>query len=383
MQAMLPRLISRKIKNAKKSIILLGPRQTGKSTLLLSLKPDLTINLADESQFIRIAADPYYFSSLIENFRYILIDEIQRIPSLLNTVQTIIDSSKNKNPILFLLSGSSARKLKRGQANLLPGRLFSYHLGGLCAQELNYHIDVRKALSVGFLPEPYLEKDKNTSIKLLETYATFYLKEEIQAESLTRNLQGFMRFLNKMAETSGSILDFSKISSKSSVSRASCIRFLEILEDTLVGSRVETFKENHHADVIKHPKFYFFDPGVLNGLLNNFVPSSDRIGKLFEHVVYSQLLNSAYALDLKIEIYYFRTRNDVEVDFIVRWKNKIYAIEVKTGNIDKSDLSGLEIFRQYYPAVHKCIAVSNKESHRMLNSIIICDLIGLVQEMEM
>ncbi len=376
---MVKRLLFEKLRKSPKSILLVGPRQVGKSTLLKLLKPEKIINLSSEAEFIKISSDLEMFESLVKDKKTVLVDEVQRIPGLLNTIQCLIDDSK----IIFFLSGSSARKLRRGQANLLPGRVFMYSMGGLSIKELNYEIDVTKALSVGFLPEPYLEKNKNIAEKLLESYSQAYLKEEVQAEALTRNLQGFIRFLNVMAESSSRILDFSKISTKSKVSRASIIRFVEILEDTLIGSRVEVFDLAEGADVIKHPKFYFFDPGVLNGLLGNFVVSKDRIGSLFEHLIFSQLKNSAQALDQKLEVFYFRTRHDVEVDFIIRWKKKIYAIEVNSNIVSKTDLSSLKKFKEYYPKVSQCFIVSPKEKNRIQDGIVICGVAELFKQLGM
>lgn len=374
------RLLLEKIIKSKKSILLLGPRQVGKSTLLQMAKPDKLINLASESEYIKISSDPDLFESLVMGAELILVDEVQRIPTLLNTIQKIIDENKK---VVFLLSGSSARKLKRGQANLLPGRIFIYNMYGLSAKELGYQINLQKALAHGFLPEPYLEKNYEISEKLLQSYSHSYLKEEIQAEALTRNLQGFMRFLNVMAEASGRILDLSKISTKAKVPRSSIVRFIEIIEDTLVGSRVEVFNKAHDANTIKHPKFYFFDPGVLNGLLENFNISKDRIGNLLEHMFFAQLRNSAAALDQSIEINYFRTRHNVEVDFVIKWKNKYYAIEVKSGEVTKQDLSGLKIFKNYFPEVQECFVVSLKEKKRQLDKITICGFAEFFQEIGM
>lgn len=373
------RQLFNELQKTKKSVLLIGPRQSGKSTLIKKLKPQKIINLADESEFVRIASDPDLFKSIVLGCQNVFVDEVQRIPSLLNTIQVLIDDHQ----ILFYLSGSSARKLKRGQANLLPGRLFTYNISGLAMRELNYEVDFSKALSLGFLPEPYTETDIRSAQKLLESYSTTYLKEEIQAEALTRNLLGFMRFLNVLAEKSGQILDFTKISNQSKVSRTSVVRFIEIIEDTLIGSRLEVFALANEADIIKHPKFYFFDPGVLNGLMNNFIVSKDRIGNLFEHLIYAQLKNSAMALDMNIKITYFRTRNDVEVDFVIEWKNKVYAIEAKAGEVHKSDLTSLKIFRDYYPKVEKCFIVSLKEKKRIIDNIIICSVADLLRELKM
>jgi predicted AAA+ superfamily ATPase len=381
---MITRILETQLNDSNKSILLLGPRQTGKSTLLLSLKPDLVINLADETEFFRYSTDSERLLSLIEaqNPQTVLIDEVQRVPSLLNTIQVLIDNSKSRGKKLrFLLSGSSARKLKRGQANLLPGRILSYQLSGLCARENDYNFNFERCLKYGFLPEPFLETNDRLTAKLLSTYSATYLKEEIQAESLARNVSGFSRFLLTMASQSGSITDFSKLATKSKVSRTSAIRFMEILEDTLIAERVPSFGAPASADTIKHPKFYFFDLGVLNGLLNNFIVSPDRIGNLFEHFIYQQIRNSAMAQDEPIEISFFRTRSGVEVDFIVKLRGQIWAIEVKNGDIAKSDLSGLQSFRDYYPQVHRCLAVSPKEQQRKIDDIFICNWIEMLQSM--
>lgn len=374
---MIARLLERALSNVTKSILLLGPRQTGKSTLLRQLEPDLVINLADETTYLRHLTDTSLLGTQVGTMhRKILVDEVQRIPALLNTIQAIMDEKGSKK-IRFLLSGSSARKLRRGNANLLPGRVLGYSLGGLCPQELDYNVDLQRAMTIGFLPEPYLEDDTFTAQKLLQTYASTYLKEEIQAEALSKNIHGFARFLQVMAENSGRVIDFSKLSTKSKVSRSSAVRFVELLEDTLIGRRIHSFNESQ-ADVIAHPKFYFFDPGVLNGLLVDFHPSHERLGNLFEHVIFAMLANSAYALDEKINIEFFRTRHGVEIDFIVRWRNKIWAIEVKVGHIHSRDLSHLAQFRTYCPQA-RCLAVSVSEALRQLDGITICNPVEMLR----
>jgi predicted AAA+ superfamily ATPase len=380
---MIKRLLVKMIDATSKSILLLGPRQVGKSTLLSSLRPDLTINLARENEFLRYSADIDLFSNQIEGSKaeLIFVDEIQRIPGLLNTVQAIIDESKGKRSLRFLLSGSSARKLRRGQANLLPGRVLSYEMGGLCLRELDYKVDTARALKLGLLPEPYSESSFSESEKLLSSYSAIYLHEEIQAEALSRSIQGFARFLTTMAAVAGQIVDFSKIASRAKVSRSSCVRFVEILEDTLIAERIMVFEGAEGADIIRHPKLYFFDVGVLNGLLNNFSASNDRMGLLFEHLVYSQIRNSALAHDQPVSIQYFRTRHGVEVDFIVTIGKKIWAIEAKAGEVHESDLTGLKAFRSYFPQVHQCVLVSPREKRRKKDGILICDWVTMIQEM--
>lgn len=380
---MLDRLIANEIRNTRKSILLLGPRQVGKSTLLRGLGPDLTINLARENEFLKHSANPSLFLDEIEASKanLIFIDEIQRIPSMLNSIQALIDEAKGKRNLRFLISGSSARKLRRGQANLLPGRLLSYESGGLCAKELGYKVDLNRALKHGFLPEPLLEDSARQSEKLLQTYSATYLKEEIQAESLLRNVQGFARFLMILASGSGQVLDFSKLSRKAKVSRTSSVRFVEILEDTLIAQRVYCFEGSHEADTVKHPKLYFFDGGVLNGLLNNFSVSDDRKGWLFEQMIYSQIRNSALAHDVPIKIEYFRTRHGLEVDFIVHLREEVWAIEVKSGEASDHDLAGLTAFERYFPKVHRRVLVTPQDRRRLKNGILICDWLTLLKEM--
>jgi predicted AAA+ superfamily ATPase len=249
--------------------------------------------------------------------------------------------------------------------------------------QIRFLLDYGRALKYGFLPEPFFEKNKSDCEKLLESYASTYLKEEIQAEALARDIQGFARFLLTLASVSGQILDFSKLSSRAKVSRTSCVRFVEILEDTLIAQKVTSFEGAKSADTIRHSKFYFFDVGVLNGLLNNFTASADRSGLLFEHLIYSQIRNSALAHDLPFEIQFFRTRHGIEVDFIVKLRGKIWAIEVRSGDIRSQDLKGLKAFQEYFPAVHQCILVTPKEKKRKKDGILICDWMSMLKELDL
>lgn len=382
---MVDRLLQGKIKGLPKSILLLGPRQVGKSTLLRGLKPDLIVDLSLESEFFRFSTQLDLLERIIDDVRpeRVLIDEIQRIPEILNTIQSLLDTTKRRGEALrFLLSGSSARKLRRGHANLLPGRVFTYNLSGICAKEVEYDLNPSRALRFGFLPEPFFEERDDICEKLLTSYSATYLREEIQAESLSRNIQGFARFLNVIAATAGQVLDFSKVSSRAKISRTSCVRFVEILEDTLVAHRISIFDGISNADVIKHPKLYFFDVGVLNGLLQNFNVSADRVGHLFEHLVYNQIRNSAFAHDVPCEIFFFRTRHGLEVDFIVRINGKVWAIEAKAGAIDDGDLQPLRAFRDYFPGVAGCIAVTLRQERRWKSKdgIVVGDTAAMLRE---
>lgn len=354
---MFPRTLEIILRKTKKSVLLLGPRQTGKSTLLKSMAPDLTIDFAHEPTFLEFARDPTRLDQFLaaQKPRLIFIDEVQRLPSLLNTVQHWIDRDKN---LKFLLSGSSARKLKRGKANLLPGRIHAFRLGPLTPTEIGKHFDLKHALSTGMLPGIYSETDQQERIRTLSTYATTYLKEEIQAEALTRDIEGFARFLFVAAACSGTFLDLAKLAQEALIVRMTAMRYFEILEDTLVASRCPPFAVSERRRLVQHPKFYIFDPGVLNALLSNFTVSDDRKGLLFEHFFFATLEHSFRHAEIPVRISTYRTSQGAEVDFIVQRDGKTWAVELKASrDVGKNDLRGLKSFADFYRKPHvRCVA---------------------------
>jgi predicted AAA+ superfamily ATPase len=378
---MIARLISNLIVRSPKSVLLLGPRQVGKSTLVANLKPGLIINLNDDKTYLDFKSNPNELRERLAAHRKldsVFIDEVQRHPTILNTIQTIIDDKQSKSP-KFYLTGSSARKLKRGQANLLPGRIFSFELGSLCAAELNYKLDVARAIKFGCLPEPYLSESDSFCEKLLTTYSGVYLKEEIQAEALTRNLEGFSRFIVSAAHFSGLPLDFSKLAKQAKIERKACSRFFEILEDTLIATRLDVFEETT-AEIRKRPKFYFFDTGVLNGLLGNFTASMDRKGNLFEHLVVNQVISSAKARDIPIKVSYFRTRSGYEVDLILQIRGMTHAVGIKSGHVSQSDAAHLELFREYYKDVDNFFLVTTDDIARQFGRVTITNTSSFLRE---
>ena len=344
-----PRILASHLARSNKSVLLLGPRQTGKSTLIREyLKPNLCINLADEQTYLDFARNPTELQSRLSAKKYqtVFLDEVQRLPALMNTLQVILDGS---SPAHFYMTGSSARKLKRGKANLLPGRIHVYHLGPLCCAELGYHMDTTQALETGTLPGIYTEQDTTERTKTLRSYASTYLKEEIQAEALTRNLEGFSRLIFMAAQWSGHFLDMNKLATESQIARQTAMSYFEILEDTLIVQRCPSFSQSHRKRLIKHPKFYFFDTGVLNALLGNFQSSADRKGLLFEHLVFNQIQASAMATDIEIQISSYRTEHGAAVDLIVELSGQVWAIECKASNtIHPGDLRGLKNFADFY-----------------------------------
>jgi len=370
---MITRAVTGRIRRAAKSVLLLGPRQTGKSTLIHELRPDVSINLAHEATYLDFARNPRELDERLAAHRspgrksVVFIDEVQRLPSLLNTVQALLDDAPAAWK--FLLTGSSARKLRRGNANLLPGRIFTYFLGPIVAAELNYNLDTRQALATGCLPGILTDPDRTSREKTLRSYAATYLKEEVQAESLARNLEGFARFLQVAAEWAGQFLDFSKMSAAAQVARQSAVRYFEILEDCLIVHRAPAFAKSARRRLVQHPRFYFFDIGVLNGLLGNFETSRDRIGGLFEHLVFTQLLHGFHARDVDARISTFRTEHGAEVDFVVERGSEVFAVEVKaSANVGRSDARGLERFADYFGKRHRSFILYLGETQKQIDA---------------
>ena len=353
---MISRGLAGVLRDEGRSVLLLGPRQVGKSTLMTSLGPQVSINLARESTFLEFAAHPQLLEERLaartEKRLTVYVDEVQRLPSILNTVQAVLDESPGR--FQFLLTGSSARKLRRGGANLLPGRIHTYSLGAVTAKEMGYRFPLRQGLSTGALPGILSESRDVARRKTLRSYASTYLREEVQAEALTRSIEGFSRFVSVIGPWSGRTLDVHKLSLAAQVPRTSVTRWLEVLEDTLMVRRLDAFAKSATRRLIQHPKLYFFDVGVLNGLLGNFEASLDRVGDLFEHLVCQQLFDSAAALDVPIRVSTFRTEAGAEVDFIVEFEGKVWAIEVKAStNVGPGDLTGLRRFSDYFGKSHQ------------------------------
>jgi len=364
---MIDRLLCRPLRASKKSVLLLGPRQVGKSTLVASLSPDLEVNLADQAEYFRFTSNPDELRQRLETARpkTVFIDEVQRYPALLNTVQALADSNKH---LKFYLTGSSARKLKRGQANLLPGRIMNYYLGTLCASELEYKLSDTQVMQYGALPEVYLEKEIKLKTKLLSSYLQNYIQEEIKAEALVRNIDSFARAIPYAFHTAGQFVDYSKLAKQAKVSRHALARFYEIFEDTLVGYRAwpdEVLLDK--ADLIKHPKFFVFDLGVYNAAAGGFILSEDRKGNLFEHLLYTQLLHSAWARDIDISINTFRTRGGLEVDFIVTLGKRRIAVEAKASKDVYADgvQPILKLKREYEPKIESYVAHLGRESKKI------------------
>lgn len=365
------RLLAAPLRASKRSILLLGPRQTGKSTLIASLLPDVTINLAHEATYLEFLRNPAELEQRLGALpgpSSVFIDEVQRLPSLLNGVQVLLDAHPKR--FKFYLTGSSARKLRRGHANLLPGRVHAYSMGPLSCGELGFGLDTRKAMAYGTLPGVWGEDDDAAREKTLRSYASTYLKEEVQAESLARNLEGFTRFLFAAAGCSGQFLDLAKLASAAQIPRQSAVRFFEVLEDCLLVRRAGPFSKSAAKRLVQHPRYFFFDGGVLNGLLGDFQVAGDRLGRAFEHLVFNQIVDEAAARDQEIRLSTYRTEHGAEVDLILERGSDVWALEVKAATaVRTGDLRGLRSFGEHYGRKHRAFVLYMGTSRKNLNGV--------------
>lgn len=342
---MIPRLLN---PPKDKSFFLFGPRGTGKTTWVKATYPQaIYLDLLDSNLFTRLLADPSRLSSYIppQYQDYVIIDEVQRIPELLNEVHRLIEAQKVK----FILTGSSARKLRSKGHNLLAGRGLTYYLHPLTALELKENFDLEHALRFGLLPTATQEKNP---AKYLTSYVATYLEQEIFQEGLTRNLSAFSRFLETASFSQGSILNMSAIARDSSVERKVVENYFTILKDLLIGYKLPPFSKRAKRRLISQSKFYFFDAGVYRTIRPaGPLDSPEEINSVaLETLFFQNLLAVNQALELGYDLYYYRTATGIEVDFIAYGKRGIIAFEVKhSGRFSDSMLKGLKHFLKDYP----------------------------------
>ena len=348
---------------AKHSVFLFGPRQVGKTRLILdSLKPDLLINLLENEEFLRYAKDPALLNREIEQIEKInplvVIDEIQRLPELLNAVQACMGKRQRAR---FVLTGSSARKLKRKGVNLLGGRALVMKLHPFTHEELGRFFSLEGILRFGSLPPVATEPDKIMKAKILQTYVEINLKEEIQNEALTRRVAAFARFLDLAAFENGNILNFSRLSQEIGMDAKTIRTYFEILEDTLIGFFLLPYTRSHRAKLVKHPKFIFFDPGIVSALQKtlhqDLLPASPPYGRAFEHWIILEIRRLLDYREREYEMFFFRTTDGAEVDLILKREGELWAIEIKSSRAPRLvDLSGIRSFtRDHHPKRAICV----------------------------
>jgi len=346
----------------KKSILLLGPRQTGKSTLgLRELPNSLYVNLAAADTFREFSGRPELVRQrLLPSTKTIFIDEAQRIPEIFNEVQVMLDKNK---ALRVLLTGSSARKLKRTGINLLPGRIWQAQLFPLVHAELGTS-RLMDRLSRGSLPGIIDSEDFRQELK---NYVGLYLDEEVRAEGLVRGIGDFSRFLTVAALYNGHQINFTNISNDTGIKINTVRSYFQILQDTLIGSLLPSFQDTQSRKAVASPKFYFFDLGVVNSLLNRFeiTPENELFGASLEHLIYIELKAFLSYHQLDEELTYWRTHSKIEVDFII---GKKIAIEVKsTKRVTNRDEKGLHALNEDVKLERKII-VCNESAQRISDS---------------
>jgi len=347
----------------RESFFLWGPRQTGKSTLLKQAYPNaIWVDLLKADEYRRYIQHPERLREELLSYSecpFVVIDEIQKVPALLDEVHWLIE---NRN-LHFALCGSSARKVKRGHANLLGGRALRYELQGLVSSELGDNFELNRLLNHGYLPSHY---DKANPQRHLHAYVSEYLKEEIAAEGLVRNLPAFSHFLDAVALTDGEIVNYSNIASDCGVSNNTVKEYFNILQDTLLGSMLAAYKKRPKRKISHTAKFYFNDIGVVNFLAKRgrLEPGSELYGKALENWVFHEIRCHAHYSEAFYELTYWRLSTGAEVDFILG--DMALAVEVKASRMIKnSHLKGLRELIKDQPQVKQRIIVCLEEKVRV------------------
>lgn len=355
----------------KQSAFLWGARKTGKSTYLKENFPDsLVYDFLKTDLFLEISKEPSRLREklLAQDSRTlkkpIILDEVQKIPRVLDEVHWLIE---NKG-LRFVLCGSSARKLRRGHVNLLGGRAWRYELFPLVSREIG-NVNLLRALNHGLIPVHYLQSDGECR-KSLKAYVQDYLREEVFAEGLTRNIPAFSRFFDAFGYSHGELTNYRNISRECGVDSKTVKEYYQILVDTLLAIRIEPFKKRQSRQVItKASKYYMFDVGIAGYLTKRNLSEQKGIefGKAFEHFLLMEMVAYRSYADKDFAINFWRTKSGVEVDFVLG--SGEIAIEVKgAGRINKKDLTGLEAFsREYSPK--RSILVCNERDKRLCGNI--------------
>jgi len=352
------------IGSQNESLFLWGARQTGKSTLLKTLFPNaLWFDLLLSDVYERLLRNPSLLRETIAagQYKVMIIDEIQRIPELLNEVHWIITHL----PVRVIMSGSSPRKIIRSNTNLLGGRALRYELYPFTSEEIP-NFDLLKALNNGLLPRHYLSSSPK---KMISAYVGNYLRDEIAGEAKIRNVANFSRFLESAAFSNGEMVNYANIASDCGVSAVTVKEYFQILEDTLVGRFLPSYQKKPKRRVITAPKFYFFDIGIVNYLLKRgrIDFGSELFGNAFEHFIYNELYAHSSYSGKDYPIYYWRTASQIEIDFVLG--NHDVAIEVKaTNNVQLRHLKGLKSFSEEYP-VNQLVLVCNEPLARISEGV--------------
>ena len=359
-----------------KSYFLFGPRQTGKSTFVKSLisRKDLYIDLLPQRKFLNYAKNPGRLrEEILAHLRQYddplcIVDEIQKIPALLDEVHELIES----RGIRFVLTGSSARKLRRGGANLLAGRAYTYHLFPLTSTEIGDGFDLSRAIKFGSLPVLWGSREEDAH-EFLRSYTETYLKEEVAAEGLVRNIGPFAKFLDIAAANDGETVNFSNIARECSVSVKTVQQYFQILEDTFLAFRVPAWTRSERRRLVSHPRYYFFDTGVTNALAHTLMDQLNPkvFGRRFEQFVICQLMACIHYKRLDRQLYYWQTNHGAEVDLLLCEGSRIVcALEIKSSqNIAGEQLGGLKSFILDNPGIPAYVLGDRQNRRRLHDDI--------------
>lgn len=362
------RLIKKPILHALsrgKSILLLGARQTGKTTLVKTeLHPQISYTFSNVITRQRYEKDLTLLQKELEEKiktysekPVIFIDEVQKIPQVMDMVQYFIDEQLAQ----FILTGSSARKLKTGtDLNLLPGRVIALTLSPLLQNEIDNRSSIEDYLLYGSLPNIVTEKNNDDRECDLQSYVSTYLEEEVRAEALVRNVGDFARFLEISAGESGRQINFTRLAQDTGISDTTISSYYQILEDCLIISRVDPITHSRtKRRLVKSPKYLFFDLGVRRACANEGVKLPHHfLGELFEHYVGNELIHQAHLFSRKMKVRYWRDNAGPEIDFVLEYEHRYIPIEVKwTDKPGRSDAKHLEKFMEEYPEAQKSYVV--------------------------
>jgi predicted AAA+ superfamily ATPase len=360
----------------KRSAFLFGARGTGKTSLIRAQLPEARVyDLLDQRVYLRLLRDMHLLEQ--ENpseGSLIVIDEIQKLPELLDEVQRLITTKKHR----FLLTGSSARKLKRQGVNLLGGRARLLHLYPLTWRELGSSFDLLRYLNQGGLPDIYLSDEP---VDDLQGYVGLYLREEVAAEALSRRMDQFARFLDTVALNNGEELHLENLASDAGIKSRTLANYIEILEDTLLGFRVLPYRMSKKRKAITRSKFYLFDVGVARLLSGRgaVVPKSELFGRAFEHFIAMELRAALRYMKIDLPLQYWRTHSGFEVDFVLGDR---VAIEVKSSEfVTAKHLKGLQALREDVPSLAHSLVISLDHHERMLGGVRIVPWEQALQEL--
>ena len=363
-----------------KSFFIFGPRGTGKTTWLKRNYADaVMLDLLSSELYRRLIARPELLAQYIpDNYTgWVIIDEIQKIPDLLNEVHKLIEADGLK----FILTGSSARSLRRKGVNLLAGRALNYYMYPLTSFELGADFSFEFCMQYGTMPSVFIDEDPK---KYLETYIVSYVDQEVKQEGLTRRIDVFQRFLEAASFSQGALLNTSSVARDCGVNRKLAEDYFTIVEDLLLGIRIPVFEKRARRRMRKHPKFYFFDAGVYRTLRpSGPLDSPEEIsGVALETLVMQEIRAVNDYKALRYTLYFWRTHDDKEVDFILYGSRGIVAIETKySRKIDKRTLAGLRAFQKDYPE-STCYLVYGGNERLYIDGIVILPIKAFFREVE-